>query len=334
MTNRCFVLLSAIILSVVAGPSFVGAQNADSSMALRTPWGRPDLQGTWNFSTATPFERPEELEGKDTLTDEEAAEYEQVLADRRRAGDSTSETASLEARISYEQAIWFEDSSSLTNQRTSLVVDPPNGRLPALSETGQQRADARRSHLEKHPADSYTDRNTSDRCIVGFNAGPPITPLVYNQNMQLFQTPDHVVIFTEMVHTARIVPLDGRPVLAPEFRLWSGDSRGHWEGDTLVVETINFNDERRWIPLLSSAPVGTGSSASMTLVERFTRLDEDILKYTFTVTDPMTWTEPWTLSMPMRHTESPLYEYACHEGNYSMEGILSGHRAEETAAEK
>ena len=191
--------------------------------------------------------------------------------------------------------------------------------------------DARRAYLRDHPADSWLDRNTSDRCIVGFNAGPPITPLGYNQNVQVFQTPDRVVLVTEMVHTPRVVPLDGRPALNSNVRQWSGDSRGHWEGDTLVVETENFKDERRWIPL-GSAPAGTGSSANMTLVERFTRVDVDTLEYTFTVTDPETWTSPWTASQPMRRTDMPMFEYACHEGNYSMEGILAGARAEEKAA--
>jgi len=142
--------------------------------------------------------------------------------------------------------------------------------------------------MAEHPADTYTDRNTSDRCIVGFNAGPPITPLAYNQNMQLFQTPDLVVIHTEMVHTSRIVPLDGRPVLDDGIRLWTGDSRGYWEGDTLVIESANFNDQRQWIPLTSGGS-GVASSDSFTLVERFTRLDDDTLEYTFTVTDPDTW---------------------------------------------
>ena len=185
--------------------------------------------------------------------------------------------------------------------------------------------------MAEHPADTYTDRNTSDRCIVGFNAGPPITPLAYNQNMQLFQTPDYVVIHTEMVHTSRFVPLDGRPALDDGIRLWTGDSRGYWEGDTLVIESANFNDQRQWIPLTSGGS-GVASSESFTLVERFTRIDDDTLEYTFTVTDLDTWAVPWTASMPMQRTEVPLFEYACHEGNYSMEGILSGARADDRAA--
>ena len=179
----------------------------------------------------------------------------------------------------------------IETRRTSLIVDPQNGRLPALSAVGQQRTDARRAYLAEHPADSYIDRNTSDRCIVGFNAGPPITPLAYNQNMQLFQTPDLVVIYTEMVHTPRMVPLDGRPALDADIRLWSGDSRGRWEGDTLVIETANFNDQRQWIPL-GAAGAGMGATADMTLVERIRRVDGDTLEYTFTVADPENVVEP------------------------------------------
>ena len=151
---------------------------------------------------------------------------------------------------------------------------------------------------------------------------PPITPGGYNQNMQLFQTPDQVVLITEMVHTVRVVPLDGRAPLGDDIRQWSGDSRGHWEGDTLVVETSNFNDERRW----------RGSTKNIKLVERFTRVDANTLGYEYTVTDPKTWTSSWTASIPMQRSDAPMYEYACHEGNYSMQNILSGHRAAEQAA--
>ena len=166
------------------------------------------------------------------------------------------------------------------------------------------------------------DRSAYDRCILGFNAGPPITPGGYNQNLHLFQTPDHVVLVTEMVHTVRVVPLDGRPVLSDDVRQWSGDSRGHWEGETLVVETSNFNDQRGW----------RGSTTNMKLVERYTRVDADTLDYEFTVIDPETWTSSWTASIPMRRSLNPMYEYACHEGNHSMDGILAGRRAEERAA--
>ena len=194
---------------------------------------------------------------------------------------------------------------SVGTRRTSLIVDPPNGRMPPRTAEAETRTEARRESRRGHPADSWLDLSAFDRCILGFNAGPPITPGGYNQNMQLFQTPDHVVLVTEMVHTARVVPLDGRAALTDGVPQWSGNSRGHWEGDTLVVETSNVNDKRRW----------RGSTKNMNLVERFTRVDADTLEYEFTVTDPETWTSSWTASIPMRRTDVPMYEYACHEGN-------------------
>ena len=191
-----------------------------------------------------------------------------------------------------------------------------------MTEEGAERTEARRAYLEEHPADSWFDRSPYDRCILGFNAGPPITPGGYNQILQVLQTPDHVALVTEMVHTVRVVPLDGRPALPADMRQWSGDSRGHWEGDTLVIETTHFNDQRRW----------RGTTPDMMLVERLTRVDDGTLDYTFTVTAPNTWSESWTASIRMQHSEEPMYEYACHEGNYSMPGILGGHRRDEERA--
>ena len=335
MVQRCFALLFSAMF-VIALP----VMPATAQTAPRTPWGQPDLQGIWDFRTITPLERPEALADQEFLTTEEVANLEREIVDRnerllQREARRTTVTESIDrgedGAPGFYNNFWLDGGTTSTG-RTSLIVDPPNGRIPPLTSDAQRIADSRRSYLNEHPADSWLDRNTSDRCIVGFNAGPPITPLAYNQNMQLFQTPDYVVVLTEMVHTARVITLGERPILDEDIRLWSGDSRGYWEGDTLVVETTNFNDERRWIPL-GSAPAGTGSSASMTLVERFTRLDEETLDYTFTVTDLKTWTSPWTASMPMQRTDALMFEYACHEGNYSMEGILAGARAEEQAAD-
>ena len=304
-----------------------------SAQMPRTPWGAPDLQGIWDFRTITPLERPEELGDKAFLTAEEVAEAEAAEIQRNiELWEAEARRTEVGGNVGAYNNFWMDRGTNpIETRRTSLIIYPPNGRFPELSEVGAERAEARRAYMAEHPADSYTDRNSSDRCIVGFNAGPPITPLAYNQNMQLFQTPDYVVIYTEMVHTPRIVPLDGRAALDPGIRLWSGDSRGRWEGNTLVVETANFNEQRQWIPLTSGGS-GVTSTQNMTLVERFTRLDDDTLEYTFTVTDPDTWASDWTASMPMRRTENPLFEYACHEGNYSMEGILSGHRADERRA--
>ena len=318
-----------------------------AAQTLRTAWGDPDLQGIWDFRTITPLERLEDLGDKAFLTVEEAAAAEQAAIERDiELWEAAAQRTEAGGNVGAYNNFWMDGGTKpIETLRTSLIIHPPNGRLPELSEVGAERAAARRAHMEAHPADTYTDRNTSDRCIVGFNAGPPITPLAYNQNMQLFQTPDHAVIFTEMVHTPRIVPLDGRAPLDPSIRLWSGESRGRWEGDTLVIETANFHAERAWIPQggvdrggsgaierVTYAGTGVSSSENMTLVERLTRVDEDTLEYTFTVTDPDTWASDWTASMLMVRTDTPLFEYACHEGNYSMEGILSGHRADERRA--
>ena len=205
----------------------------------------------------------------------------------------------------------------IETRRTSLIIDPPNGRLPELTEAGQERRrNAPGSFTVEFP-ESYTDLSTYDRCIQGFNAGPPITPAAYNQNVQIFQTPDHLVLLTEMVHTTRIIPLDGQRHLDDRVQQWSGDSRGHWDGDTLVVETKNFLQKRGW----------RGSTDTMTLVERFRRVNEDTLEYEYTVTDLDTWTAPWTVNLPMVKSGLPLFEYACHEGNYAMPNILGGARA-------
>ncbi|SVA88485.1 uncharacterized protein METZ01_LOCUS141339 [marine metagenome] len=333
--NHRYVAASLSVIVVIT----LSVIPAAAQSVPRTPWGQPDIQGIWDFRTITPLERPTALADKEFLTTEEAANLEQETVDRnerllQRDARRTEATASVDlgedGAPGFYNNFWLDGGTTSTG-RTSLVIDPPNGRIPPLTAEAQQAVEARRAYLRDHPADSWLDRNTSDRCIVGFNAGPPITPLGYNQNVQVFQTPDRVVLVTEMVHTPRVVPLDGRPALNSDIRQWSGDSRGHWEGDTLVVETANFKDERRWIPL-GTAPAGTGSSANMTLVERFTRVDVDTLEYTFTVTDPEIWTSPWTASQPMRRTDIPMFEYACHEGNYSMEGILAGARAEEKAA--
>ena len=327
----------AVLFSVIAVMA-LSAVPAAAQTAPRTPWGQPDLQGIWDFRTITPLQRPEGLADQEFLTAEEAANLEQDSVDRNerllnRAARRTEATQSVDrgedGAPGFYNNFWLDGGTTSTG-RTSLIIDPPNGRIPPLTPEAQRVEDAQREYLSEHPADSWLDRNTSDRCMVGFNAGPPITPLGYNQNLQVFQTPDSVVLVTEMVHTTRVVPLDGRPSLSDDIRQWSGDSRGHWEGDTLVVETANFND-RRWIPL-GTAPAGTGSSANMTLVERFTRVDDDTLLYAFTVTDPETWTAPWSAELPMRRNDLTLFEYACHEGNHSMEGILAGARADDRAA--
>ena len=305
-------VLAAIV--AVAGPAM--AQDGP-----RTAWGAPDLQGVWDFRTITPLQRPERYGDREFLTQEEAATLEQGAVDRdQRLLLAEARRTEAGGSVGAYNNFWMDRGTrTIETRRTSLIVDPPNGRMPEMSEAGQARAAARREHRAEHPADSWLDRSTFDRCILGFNTGPPMTPGGYNQNMQVFQTEDAVVILNEMVHDSRIIPIDGAPRTGIES--WTGESRGRWEGDTLVIETDNFTDKTRW----------RGSSPNMTLVERLTRQDDDTLVYTFTVTDPDTWTQPWTAEIPMRRGEQPLYEYACHEGNYSMEGILSGARADERA---
>ena len=321
-----------VLGSVAAAVGLLSAAAVAAQDAPRTAWGAPDLQGVWDFRTITPLERPEALGERAFLTEEEAADLEREVVERNvelanRPARRTTVTESVdrgeEGAPGFYNNFWLDRGTrTVGTRRTSLVVDPPNGRLPEMSPAGRDRTEARRGYRREHPADSWLDRSAFDRCILGFNAGPPITPGGYNQNLQVFQTPDHVVLLTEMVHTVRVVPLDGRPALPGHVRQWSGDSRGRWEGDTLVIETSHFNDQRRW----------RGTTRNMTLVERLTRVDADTLAYEYTVSDPETWTRPWSAAVPMRRSDEPVYEYACHEGNYSMPGILGGHRADEAAA--
>ena len=318
-------LLTVIALVSLSAVPAVSQTQTGAADTHRTPDGRPDLSGVWDFRTVTPLERPMELADKEFFTAEEAAEFEsqRVLANNvdlnrattvtdRRVVNGTTETVDL--RLAYNNFWWDRGTRVVGTKRTSLVIDPPDGRIPALIPEAQERA-AARAALNRRITQGPEDRSLSERCILGFNAGPPITPGGYNQNVQIFQTPDHVVLLNEMVHTARIVPLDGRP--HGTLRQWTGDSRGRWDGETLVVETTNFLRGTSF----------RGSSANLHLVERFTRVDADTLLYQFTVEDPTTWTKPWTAEIPMRKNDAPLFEYACHEGNYGMEGTLSGARA-------
>ena len=310
-----------IVLAGVVAAIALAAGPAAAQDGPRTAWGAPDLQGVWDFRTITPLQRPEQYGDREFLTREEAAVLEQGAVDRDlRLLLAEARRTEAGGSVGAYNNFWMDRGTrTIETRRTSLIVDPPNGRMPEMSEAGQARAAARRERRAEHPADSWLDRSTFDRCILGFNTGPPMTPGGYNQNMQVFQTEDTVVILNEMVHDSRIIPIDGTPRTG--IRSWTGESRGRWEGDTLVIETDNFTDKTRW----------RGSTENMTLVERLTRQDDDTLVYTFTVTDPDTWTQPWTAEVPMRRGEQPLYEYACHEGNYSMEGILAGARADERA---
>ena len=313
MRNAFFALLLAAAAAVALAPLPASAQTGD---APRTPWGKPDLGGVWDFATLTPMERPAEYAGKERLTEEDVAN---IVAQSAKFTEFLSEQGPTRGTGTYDE-FWFDFGSDVSaDRRTSLVIDPPNGRIPDLTPPARERMAARRAYLRDHPADSWEDRNLAERCLVGFNIGPPMAPSAYNNVMQLFQTEDHVVILNEMVHDARVVPLDGRDHLDAGIRQWLGNSRGYWDGDTLVVETANFRDETNF----------RGVTRDLRLVERFTRAAANTLLYGFTVTDPRTFVRPWTAEVPMALSPNPTYEYACHEGNYGLEGILAGTRAEE-----
>ena len=324
MHVRCLVAtLSVLALTMLVPPSAAGQSRKWTPP--RTPDGKPDIQGTFTFSTITPLQRPEALAGKDVLTAEEAAAFEAAenkrqnrdLFDPEKGAPSLGYAPRSQGGVLSYNEFWYERGSQVTeDRRTSLIVDPPDGRIPFTAATRARNAELAAKNNSGF-ADSYEDRSLTDRCILGFNSGPPMISSTYNNNMQIVQTPGYVVIVTEMIHDARIIPTDGRP--HGRFPQWTGDSRGRWEGDTLVVETVNFRRETSL----------SGSSAGTRLVERFTRVDPKTVRYEFTVTDPTTYTRPWTAVMPLRTIDDLLYEYACHEANYGLRGILAGARARE-----
>jgi hypothetical protein len=316
------VAASCVVLTVVALLTALQAGLAGQAWQTpRTAWGHADLSGTWSTATITPLERPAELAGKESFTAAEAADYERLIVERTNRDQRASDAAADVARA-YNDFWWDSGTRVVPTRRTSLIVDPPDGRVPALTANAQKQQDALAEVRKlRGPADNPEDRNLWERCLT---RGLPtaMLPQVYNNNYQIVQTPDHVVILAEMIHDARIIPLDGRPHLPAHLRFWMGDSVGRWDGDTLVVETTNFTDKTNY----------RGSTVNLRLVERFTRTAQDILTYRVTVDDPTTFTQPWTIELPVRRSDGAIYEYACHEGNYGLEGILRGHRAEEKAA--
>ena len=339
MSHRYFVMLCAVIAFVALTPMFGSAQSAE---APRTPWGAPDLQGVWDFRSLTPLERPADLADQAFLTEEEAASLEQAAIDRntelwnreaRRTVAGANVDRGEDGQPGFYNNFWLDGGTApVETRRTSLIVDPPNGRIPPLT----QAAAARRAAIERErqgvnrhaptPGGFVEDLGPNAlqlRCITGFNSGPPMTPGGYNQNVQLFQTPDQVVLLNEMNHNFRVIPLDGRP--GSGIPQWTGESRGHWDGDTLVVETNSFLRE-------TSFAQGQ-TDAHLRLTERFTRVSPETLMYEATVDNPTVWVRPWTYEIPMKWNEYPLYEYACHEGNYGLYNILAGARAEEAEAE-
>jgi hypothetical protein len=312
--------LRAALIAVVASASIPGS--AQKPTPPVTPWGAPDLQGVWDFRSLTPMERPKELADKDVFTNQEAATFAKDSIRRRSRDLDTS------GRVVPYNDFWFDEGTKVTSQRTSLIEDPADGRMPPLTPDAEQKRAAQKEARrgvgddEPRPGKWVEDISPTVRCIVGFNSGPPMQPSAYNNNVQLFQTPTYVAILNEMVHDARIVPLDARPHLPAHLRQWMGDSRGRWEGRTLVVETTNFRSDR----------TPFGSSAAARLVERFTRVDTNTLNYQVTVEDPTTWTKPWTFMVPLAKTPDSIYEYACHEGNYGLRGILTAAGQKEATA--
>ena len=289
-----------------------------------TPWGDPDLQGTWTNRTLTPLERPAEFEGKPTLTEAEALEWEARLRDGVNTDIRTPGT--LRDVTAAYNTIWYDRGERIVaDRRTSLVVDPADGKVPELTPAGAARKiELREADLREDlgRADSWLDFSAYVRCII--RSGLPRLSTGYNNNYEIVQTPGLVAIYQEQMHDIRLIPLDGRPHLPGTVRQWLGDSRGHWEGDTLVVETTNFTDQARGSLFLEA-------TKDMVLVERFTRAGANMIDYRFTITDPAIWTSSWTAALPWNREEGLIYEYACHEGNHGLENSLSAARAADEA---
>ena len=302
MTVRAIVVLSALSVASGVGSPPVAAQPGTPGQAVsapRTPWGDPDLRGPWTNATTTPMERPDEFAGREFLTQEEWA------VRNPGSGISTEDLTALMPTGAYND-FWLEQGE--LSRRTSLLVDPPEGKYPSLTPAAMRRRREVRSSFAQDGFETWLDFSTYDRCLTRGMPGA-MSPGFYNHNYQILQTRDHVVLVVEMIHDARIIPLDGRPHLPSTVRQWMGDARGRWDGDTLVVETTNLPELDRVV------------------VERFTRVDAETIDYRITVTDPAEWTAPWTAVIPMSPSDGPLFEYACHEGNHSVSNMLTGSRA-------
>jgi hypothetical protein len=338
MRTRVIGVLGALL---GIGVSMAGAQTFD---VPRLVDGKPDLQGVWDFRTLTPLQRPEDQADRAVLTAEEAAELDAQSVAREEAAfapsDVRAEPLPIGGDVGAYNSYWVDQGASVVDdQRTSLIVDPPTGRLPdlqpgvemAVLSLAEDRVGTRpvRVRAAGIGADSWEDRGLAERCLIGFNSGPPIVPAGYNQNIQIFQTSDHVVILHEMVHDARIVPLDGRGHIPASVTQWMGDARGYWDGDTLVIESRNYSEKTA--SFNPSVAMAAGSGSTLHLTERFSRLADDTLLYEYTVDDPVTFTRPFTVRLPMKRGEA-MFEYACHEGNYGLPNQLAGARVEEARA--
>ena len=317
------ILMAAAVLPVLIGIAWVAPVTLEAqSAAARTPWGDPDLQGLWTNTTTTPMERPDDLAEKDTLSSEELAARDAEVA------EAVSFDNISDGNVGAYNEFWVERGALIT--QTSLIVDPPDGKLPPMTEDAQRKS---QQFIQRWiaPPESWEDMNLYDRCITRGLPGAMI-PGFYNHNYLILQTPDHVVLQVEMIHDTRIIPLAGRQQTPSGIPEWMGHSVGRWDGDTLVVETEGFAAKAEQRVALANFFLTFSGGPNSRLVERFTRLDDGTLDYRFTVTDPTIDTREWTAAIPMQAYEEPLYEYACHEGNYAMPNILAGARADEERA--
>jgi hypothetical protein len=320
------VVLMVLIAILSLAPVTIADQHAGVSKATwtpsRTPDGQPDLQGYWTNDAYTPVERSPELGEKEFFTEAEAAAYFKKRQDQLHGQSKEN--------IHYDDAIWQgENYLKQANLRTSLINDPRDGRIPPLTPAAEKREAARADARRSGPSDSAQSRSLAERCISWGNVGPPMVPPTYNANLQILQTREYVVLRHEMMHDVRIIPLDGRPHLGNTLQQLAGDSRGRWEGNTLVVDTTNFTDDTNFRGSPQTTRQDIYASHTLHVVERFTRIDEDTIRYQFTVEDPATWTKPWSGEATIRKVEGPIFEYACHEGNYGLANIIRAARVQE-----
>ncbi len=314
-------LSASTVVLVVAALAVTGAAYAEDEK-LVTSWGVPDLQGTWDYRSITPLERPAEFGDKATLTAEEAAALEQRRREARAArevqGGGDVDPSQGDVDVGYN-SFWLDLGDKVSGtMRTSLVIDPPNGRLPKMTDGAIRRVNERYALWGQPPA-GPEERNSYERCIIGFNAGPPMTPGAYNNMMEIFQSPGYVAIMTEMINDHRVISTDGREHADESMRFWKGDSSGAWDGDTFVVTTKNYTEHTAY----------RGTGPNLVLTERFTRTGPDALLYEYTVDDPESFEAPWTSALEMRRSDDPVLEYACHEGNRAMTLMLRGARHRE-----
>tara|TARA_B110000858_G_C17810153_1_gene480727 strand:+ start:25377 stop:26348 length:972 start_codon:yes stop_codon:yes gene_type:complete len=321
MSKIRFFTLVAFLLTCLVIPIFSNSQPASEEdyQATLTPWGHPDLQGVWDRRTITPLQRPERFAGKAFLNADEIAAYETASAARN---DGRSLDSGRSGITVHDPDDLDYGDKVLSGGQTSLVVDPPNGLIPALTEAAQMRAAERAKYrASRGPADSWTDRSLAERCLT-WGVPQGMLPQAYKNNIQILQTPNEVLILNEIIHDIRIVPLDDKPHLPSSVRQWHGDPRGHWLGNTLVVKSTNFSSQSSF----------RGAAENLQLEERFTRLGDEQLLYEFTVEDSTTWEQAWSVSFPMVMGDQPIYEFACHEGNHGLYNILRVARALENQA--